>query len=328
MKMKPLLKFIFSTIILISVAFFSYSADPCDRACLEGHIDQVLDAMIAHNHRLLNLSKDIRYTENGIELILGDGLWGTLSARGNYNLYVCDTQSGQVGFYGTVSENGLLNYIALRVKVWESLITEIEAIVVRPEETAGLPNPPGDLTIGKIMDGKSVRSQFMQTVPPDERMSREELVKIANSYFTGLANQTGNFTAPFTKTCERWENGNHTTNQKPNPNIKEGGIDILCMSCEEQQKSGWFAFVTEIRNRRFPIVDEERGLVMSFGYFDHNAAKREYPLPDGRITPNVLTHPLTFEISELFEIRNGKIDQIEAVLNTVPYGMKADVWDK
>lgn len=315
-------------IMLLGGSLNAYSADPCDRACMEGHIDQVLDAMIAHNHRVLNLSKDIRYTENGVELILGDGLWGTLSGRGNYNLYICDVKSGQAGFYGTVSENGRLNYIALRVKVRESLITEIEMLVVRPDEKAGLPNPPGDLTVGKVVDDQSVRPQFLQTVPPDERMSRETLIQIANSYFTGLANQTGQFTAPFAESCERLENGNQTTNQEPNPAIPEGGIDILCMTCEEQQESGWFAFVTEIRNRRFPVVDQERGLVLSFGYFDHNAAAREYPLPDGSMTPNVLTHPITFEISELFQIRNGKIDQIEAALNTVPYGMKSDVWDK
>ena len=100
------------------------------------------------------------------------------------------------------------------------------------------------------------------------------------------------------------------------------------MGCEDQQKTGWFAFVTEIRNRRFPIVDVERGLVLSFGYFDHNAAFREYPLPDGTVTPNVLSYPQTIQISELFQIRDGKIDQIEAVINSVPYGMKSDVWDE
>jgi hypothetical protein len=100
------------------------------------------------------------------------------------------------------------------------------------------------------------------------------------------------------------------------------------MSCGEQQKSGWYAFVTEIRNRRFPIVDEERGLVLSFGFFDHDAVKRQYPLPDGIMTPNVTTYPQTIEISELFQIRNDKIDQIEAVINSVPYGMSSEVWDK
>ena len=100
------------------------------------------------------------------------------------------------------------------------------------------------------------------------------------------------------------------------------------MSCEGQQKSGWFAFVTDIRNRRFPIVDTERGLVLSFGFFDHNAAVRQYLLPDGRMTPNILTYPQTIQISELFQIRDGKIDQIEAVINSVPYAMKSDVWDE
>jgi hypothetical protein len=305
-----------------------YAADPCDRACLENTIDQVLAAMMAHNPGQLMLAKDVRYTENGVELILGDGMWGTLSARGKYNLYVSDSESGQAGFYGTVSENGGMNYIALRVKVDEALISEIEVIVVRPSSAMPSPGETPPPSVGQIMDEKTLRHQFLETVPQASRMSRERLTEIANSYFMGLANQTGKFTAPFAETCERWENGMHTTNQKPNPNIPPGGIDILCMSCEEQQKSGWFAFVTEIRNRRFPVVDAERGLVLSFGFFDHDAAFREYPLPDGRMTPNVVTFPQTIEISELFQIRDGKIDQIEAVINSVPYGMKSEVWDE
>jgi hypothetical protein len=321
------------TIILCATILLGYvtnvkAADPCDRACLESYIDKVLAAMIAHNPNQLKLASDVRYTENGVELRLGDGMWGTLSARGKYNLYVCDPETGQVGFYGTVNENGGMNYIALRVKVFESLISEIEAVVVRPSGTNTTSDQTPSPSTGQVMDQKNVRPQFLQTVPEAERMSREQLIKIANSYFTGLANQTGKFTAPFAETCERWENGMHTTNQKPNPKIPKGGLDILCMSCEGQQKSGWFAFVTDIRNRRFPVVDIERGLVFSFGFFDHSAAFREYPLPDGTITPNVTTYPQTIEISELFQIRNGKIDQIEAVINSVPYRMKSEVWDK
>lgn len=302
------------------------AADPCDRACLEGHIDNVLAAMIAHNPDLLMMAKDVRYTENGVALRPGDGMWGTLSARGKYNLYISDPESGQAGFYGTVSENGRMNYIALRVKVCEALIGEIEAIVVRPEGM--IPGEEQSPPVGDVMDQKAPRPQFLQTVPPAKRMSRERLVAVANSYFTGLANQTGRFTAPFAETCERWENGHHTTNQEPNPDIPGSMPDILAMSCEEQQKSGWFAFVTEIRNRRFPVVDIERGMVLSFAFFYHDAAVREYPLPDGTMTPNILTYPQTIEISELFQIRNGKIDQIEAVIHSVPYGMKSEIWDR
>jgi hypothetical protein len=309
-------------------AMSARGADPCDRACLEGHIDKVLAAMIAHDPSLLMLARDVRYTENGVELRLGDGMWGTLSGRGRYNLYVSEPEAGQAGLYGTVSENGRLNYIALRVRVFEALVSEIEVIAVRPSGMVDGPGAAPRPSIGQVMDQKAPRPQFLQTVPAAERIPRERLVAVANSYFTGLANQTGRFTAPFAETCERWENGHHTTHQEPNPATTPNGLDILAMGCEEQQKSGWFAFVTEIRNRRFPIVDTERGLVLSFGFFDHNAAVREYPLPDGRMTPNILTYPQTIHISELFQIRSGKIDQIEAVINSVPYAMKSDVWDE
>jgi hypothetical protein len=304
------------------------AADPCDRACLQRHVDKVLEAMIEHDPGRLMLAKGVRYTENGVELVLGDGLWGTASTRGNYSLYVSDPEAGQVGFYGTISELGNMDYIALRVKIYEALIEEIEAIVVRP--SVSMPGPDGKPapSAGEIMNGKKPRPQFLQTVTEKERMTREDLVKVANSYFTGLANQTGKYTAPFADTCERWENGTQSTNQKPNPNTSSGTLDILSMGCEKQQKSGWFAFVTEIRNRRFPVVDIERGLVFSFGFFDHNAAVRSYALPDGTMTPNILTYPQTIEISELFQIRKGKIDQIEAVINSVPYRMKSEVWDK
>jgi len=328
LKRKNIFAVILYTILLFCCTIPAYAADPCDRACLEGYVDKVLSAMITHNPNQLMLAGDVRYTENGVELRLGDGMWGTLSARGKYNLYVSDPETGQAGFYGTVSENGGMNYIALRIRVFEALINEIELIVVRPNGmniTSDQPAPP---STGQVMDQKSPRPQFLQTVPAAQRMTREQLINTANSYFTGLANQTGKFTAPFAKTCERWENGMHTTNQKPNPKIPKGELDILCMSCEEQQKSGWFAFVTDIRDRRFPVVDIERGLVLSFGFFDHSAAFRQYPLPGGRMTPNVTTYPQTIEISELFQIRDGKIDQIEAVINSVPYRMKSEVWDK
>ena len=303
----------------------AHAADPCDRACLEDYTDKVLDAMIAHDPGKLMLAKDVRYTENGVELIPGDGLWGTASARGNYSLYVCDPEAGQVGFYGTLLELGNMDYVALRVKVYEALIEEIEVIAVRPSGNASGPEGLPALSVGQIVDQQKPRRQFLETVPKDERMTRENLIKIANSYFTGLANQTGKFTAPFADTCERLENGTRSTNLEPNPNTSSGSLDILSMGCEEQQKSGWFAFVTEIRNRRFPVVDIERGLVLAFGFFDHDAAVRSYPLPDGTMTPNILSYPQTIEISELFQIGKGKIDQIEAVINSVPYGMKSEV---
>lgn len=322
-------RYIFAEIAICGVlisfgAGTALAADPCDRNCLQGHLDKVLAAMIAHNPSPLMFARTVRYTENGVELRIGDGLWGTASARGKYNLYVCDTESGQAGLYGTLVENDVVtDYIVLRVKVVESLISEIEAIVVRPS---------GNNTEGagaKVEKAGPPRAQFLQTVAPGERMSREKLIEVANSYFTGIANQTGKFTAPFAPTCNRSENGGRSTNLKDQkPTERTGGIAILGLNCEDQQKTGWWAFVTDIRDRRFPIVDRDRGLVLAFGYFDHNAAVRTYTLPDGRKFANPENVPSTIEISELFQIRDGKIDQIEAVINDVPYGMRSEVWDK
>jgi hypothetical protein len=75
------------------------------------------------------------------------------------------------------------------------------------------------------------------------------------------------------------------------------------------------------------VVDRERGLVFSFAFFEHDARMRQIKLATGQTVPNPVNAPLTFHIAELFQIEKGRIDQIEAVLNTVPYGMQSDVWD-
>ncbi len=301
-----------------------WASDVCDRACLTGLVDQYLAALAAHDPGRLPLARVVRFTENGQELRLGDGLWGTASAPGKYRLYVADPEDGQVGLYGTVLEADTPVLMALRLKVDYGLISEIETIVVRSGGTGSGLFPPA----GKTMEEKGTpRPQFLRTVPAAQRMSREDLVKVANSYFTGLGGNTGRNTAPFAPTCVRWENGVQT-NSNPNlrPNAK--GFNVLALSCEDQQKSGFYPFVTAIRDRRFPVVDRERGLVMSFGFFDHNGRLKELHLTNGETVPSPVRSPLTLEISELFQIDKGKIDQVEAVLQSVPYGMRSAVWDQ
>jgi hypothetical protein len=285
-------------------------------------VDKYLAALVAHAPNRLPLAVDVRFTENGQELRLGDGLWGTVSAPGKYKLYVADPEAGQVGFYGTVMESDTPVLLALRLKVTYGLIGEVETIVARG--AGGAPFPAA----GKAMEEHgSPRPQFLRTMPTAERMSREDLLKVANSYFTGLGANTGHNTAPFAPTCLRWENGMQTNS---NPTLRPagaGGVNIVAMSCEEQQKSGYFSFVTSIRDRRFPVVDRERGLVLSFAFFEHAGRIKEIPLTTGQTVPSPLHVPTTLEISELFQIDKGKIDQVEAVINPVPYGMRSAVWD-
>ncbi len=304
------------------------ASDVCDRACLEKHVDSFLAAVTANAPRPLPLATNIRSTENGVALPVGEGIWRTASARGKYSLYVIDPEDGQAGFFGTLIENGTPVLMALRLKVEYQVITEIEMIITRPNYRPG----GSEAGAGQRMEAAGhPREQFLDTVPAAERMPRADLRRVANSYFTGLANNTGHNTAPFWDTCERWENGNITTGRPPRASTGQGqveGTDILAMGCLEQQQSGFFSFVTAIRNRRFPVIDRERGLVLAFGFFDHNGEAKEVHLTNGKTMPNPVTAPLTYHIAELFEIREGKIDQIEAVCNTVPYSMKNAYWDE
>ena len=87
-------------------------------------------------------------------------------------------------------------------------------------------------------------------------------------------------------------------------------------------KSGLLYFVTRIRDRRFVAVDEERGLVLAFGFFDHSGGEfRNAVTPEGKPVTGGPVQPWTWYIVELFKVENGKLGEIEALLQQVPYGM-------
>jgi hypothetical protein len=309
---------------MLGLAQPALAGDRCDRACLEGFADRYVAAMVARDPSRLPWAARARFTENGQELRIGDALWGTASAAGKYRLYVADPEMGQIGFYGTIFENGAPVLLALRLKIENQVISEAETIVARPTRGSPFANA------GETLEKKGApRPQFLRTVPARERLSREDLVKAADSYFTGLAANDGKNTAAFAPTCLRWENGTQTNSNPTLMPARPGSLNFVAMGCEEQQKSGYFAFVTEIRNRRYPVVDVERGIVFSFAFFDHSGRVRDIHLTTGQTVPAGVTAPTAWEISEIFQVdAKGRLDQIEAVLNGVPYGMISDVWDR
>ena len=281
------------------------AAGQCDRACLDSFVDRYLAALVAHDPSRLPLAKTVRFTENGQTLKLGDGMWGPASGLGGYKLYFADPGAGQVGFFGVVEENGHPQILALRLKVEDRRISEIETIVARKQH--GVMAEPEALVDQPI---------FSEALAPSERCSREEMIAIANSYFEGLEQATGKLT-PFDPNCTRVENGNVTAN---NP---DGESPIHRMTAGEQFDTGFSKFITRIRERRFPVVDEERGLVYAIIFFDHAGTVKTVELTDSTAmtVPPPYDTPYTFLIGELFKIKSARIHRIEAVLLPVPYGM-------
>src|SRR5580658_741545 len=64
----------------------TFDRSPCDRACLRAIAERYLNAVLAHDPQQAPLSVNVRYTENGVELHLPDGLWRTLGKVGSYRL--------------------------------------------------------------------------------------------------------------------------------------------------------------------------------------------------------------------------------------------------
>jgi hypothetical protein len=323
------LKYLAGTMLLAG-ALSAQAAAPCDRACLEGFVDHYLDAVLAHNPSLVPLAPGVRFTEDGQRLAIGDGLWRTMHAKGHYRLFVADPQAGQVAFFGTIEEDnrdpakGTAVLMALRLRVRDGKITEIEQLMVRDERPA------------LAMDGKTVDPIYLATVPKAERVSRAELIATADKYFTGMQKNDGKGDYPFADDCNRLENGGQTTNAptpagQTRPDPKTATNYSSQWSCMEQFKSGLLHFVSRIRDRRYVAVDEERGIVFAFGFFDHQGGDtRHFKTPDGREVVAGPVQPWTWELGELFKVQGGKIHRIQAILQRSPFGMNSgwSTWEQ
>jgi len=292
---------------------------PCDRACLIGVMDQYRSALLAHDVTRLPLASDVRYTENTISLPLGTGLWATANGFGNYKQYFADPTSGQVGFIGIVKENDIPAILAVRLKIVNRRITEIEAIVPRESKSASTLDASG----GPL-------ALWDEVLPPSERRSREQLASITNSYFEAIVHSNGSL-APFDKNCRRAENGSYSV-LNPDPTLAwdpKSSFRPYKLGCEEQLNTGIWSYIRNIRDRRFPIVDEERGLVVALITFDHPGTVRYFDVPGfGRVNnPSEFLKPTSMEILEAFKIRNGLILQVAAEGGFLPYGITSG-WEK
>lgn len=283
----------------------------CDRACLENLINRYLDALVAHDPGLLPLSRDVQYTENSQILDVGDGFWKTVEGRGNYLHIFADPEFGQVASMGTMREAGAPLLMSLRLRVQLGRITEIESVFFKPG--GGGPNNIAD------MDKPYVPEDiWFKSIPPEKQMSRQELIAVADGYFTGLQKNdgkgiNGTGTYPFTNDCNRIENGAPTTNVPRRANVAPDSIDLFSMDCLSQFKLGIYFVVQSIHSRRYPVVDRERGIVYTHCVFDQGTVNKG-TLSDGRPYefPG-FNRPSSILVTEAFLIEDGKIRRVEMV---------------
>ena len=281
----------------------------CDRACLEGFMKSYVAALAAKDPSRAPFAPDVRFTENSVEMPIGEGLWATVSAADpDDGMMPADPLTGNVAWFGHAYEHGNLVFVSIRLNVNRNRkIDEAETVISR---RTGMP-----LIFGT---GKEPHHpSWTESMAADPRPPRSRLRAIADSYFNTVEYNDGTVFAPFHDDCSRLENGISTTtatgDTASSASVAEG--------CENQFKLGIYRINKQLRERRFPLIDEERGIVVGTNFFDHANYFDEYELTDGRTMKTLLKWPNSLTIMEAFKIVDGKIYTIEANFDYAPYGM-------
>jgi hypothetical protein len=256
----------------------SLSAKVCDRACLGDLVTQYLQDMVAHHPSALPVTKNVRFTENGQVMKLGDGLWRTASGLGSYRQDILDVPGHTAATQAVVEADGKPVLFALRMKESGGKISQVETMSV-PNDKAALIFQPAGYQQG---------NEQMAIVPPASQIdSRAEAIQIAMKYPEGL--KIGSFVkadTPFASDAYRIENGIHTAG----PGCKMKGCENI--------KAQDIITHPEVR-ARFAAYDDHLGIVLL--YLDFGQTSR---YGKGRKL-------VTFEA---FKIYGGQIHAVNAIL--------------
>jgi len=285
-------------------------APTCDRACLYAVLDGYLAALLAHDPEKVRWTTHPLHTENNVVLRPGDGLWGTVTAFDDYEMRFADPITGGVAIFGVVEETTTRSPYTLRLRVVEGSVAEAESIIVRKDD-AGIPFVQSDIEPLPV---------WAEILAPDARTTRQQMIDAANGYFETLQRNDGTLHVEFTDNCNRREVGFTSTNV-PNPDLDP----LWRLGCADQFRMGQYLYDDRLRDRRFPLVDEERGIVLAGGFIDHEGRIGEFKLTDGSTRSSIFRRPHSFVLLEAFKIKGGKIEQVEASFITVPYNMPS-VW--
>ena len=262
-------------------------------------------AYLAHDPGLAPFAPKVRFTENNVEMPLPDGTWDTVTREVGPALTISDPVTGNVGVYTSIMQKDVPGFLAIRLKVVDDRITEVEQVISTKRNLSSPPTPIGPV------EGFEHDPDLARPVDPADRMSRTDLIGMADAYFETLENNTGVLRggARFSADATRSENG------MTFPEIEKGF------------RSGRYRFNERVRDREYFLVDEARGIVMARGFIDHKGVLDEYTLTDGAPHRSAFREPQSWGLLEMFKIKRGEIAGVEAVFIQTPYYMRSP-WTK
>ncbi|HEY7191490.1 MAG TPA: hypothetical protein VH436_33290 [Vicinamibacterales bacterium] len=284
-------------------------AQDCDRACLKTMLDRYLTAVTTHDPSAAPLAVGFRQTENAVVTKLGTGAWTSVTGLGSLQRRYLDPVSGQAAYFGVVNEGNGSAIVTVRVKVERRQIAEAEWYMARQGDP-GLNGPqvPGQ-PAGNFFDPDNLTKNPPpdRTLPKNERLSREALIGITNSYFDGITTHDGSIIMAH-QGCARTENGLTVTGRATGPGARggttaaagrEGGAAPAGRGGVSDCTSGLETInIQLVSARRYPVVDEDAGVVLALAVFIRK--------------PGTTTRRNVF--SEWFVIDNQKIKSIYSAM--------------
>jgi hypothetical protein len=271
----------------------------CDRACLIAMTDDYLAALGKRTPQAAGLTPVARITENGVPVGIAQSVFA--SARPpRYRQVFADPHSGQTTTFCVYDDDAGPVLLAVRLKVVQRRIVEVEALVNRK----GAHPFFAPTALGP-------RDEFDAEVPGALRSSRDTLRSIADSYFEGIEQHSGEHVPFDDARCKRVENGVQTTDN-PQANLPR--------SCRSGMQM--FTYIPVVRDRTYPVIDEARGVVVAWGVFDM-PGKATSAVVDGKTIelPSRVREPKSMRLAEAFKIVDGQIRTIEAFIRYEPLGV-------
>src|ERR1700722_1334245 len=160
-------------------------AAECDKTCLEGIAAAYRVAYLKHDATLAPFATHVRYSENNAEMTFPDGTWDTVTQEVDTPLVLSDPATGQIGIYTSILQRQTQGFLAVRLRVRDRHITEVEHVIATKRNVSAPPVPMGDAL-------QYHRDPAMAAaVPAAQRLSRPAIRQLADGYFSTLQYNTG-----------------------------------------------------------------------------------------------------------------------------------------
>ena len=233
-------------------------ATACTRELLRSTITAYFTALAAHNSSTLPLASNVKFTENGKVMTLGQGLWMTAGAV-KYSQSALDVEICSSATHAVVPDGTMDIPVALRLKLQNQMITEIETIAVRPGDYK-LSGMTYASNTGAIISANS--TVMWETAPTGQKATRAELTAWIDKYFRVFPMGVCNVAS----SCRRLENG------------YSPGACSVGASCSSGQPTG-----TPVMTPRILIGDPDTGIGVGMTMFMGNTDMHMFKMYGGQV---------------------------------------------